>query len=236
MLNNFEQLAKDSRTVVDALKKKGAYYGFIQLLTNLYPDNAHFIYELLQNAEDAGATEVCFTLEADRVEFEHNGHRLFSFDDVKSITNIGDSTKHEDPTNIGKFGVGFKAVFAYTATPEIESGKYHFRIYDLIVPDREGLSPGALGENKTRFLFPFNNPQKPPEKALDEIEKNLRQLNESTLLFLKNIRKIEYLLPDSTLGFLERRETDKDRIEILVQHPKESEPTPVVFLRFEEDG
>ena len=97
----------------------------------------------------------------------------------------------------------------------------------------EGLPPCNLGEKETRFAFPFDNPQKPQEKARDEIKKNLRQLDESTLLFLSNIQKIEYLLPDSTLGFLERRETDGNRIEILVQHPKESEPTPVVFLRFE---
>ena len=233
MLNNFKQLAEDSRTLVDALKRKGAYDGFMQLLTNLYPDNAHFIYELLQNAEDAGATEVCFTLEADRVEFEHNGHRLFSFDDVKSITNIGDSTKHDDPTNIGKFGVGFKAVFAYTSTPEIVSGQFHFRIRDLVVPDMEGLSPCNLGEKETRFVFPFDNPPKPPEKARAEIEKNLRQLNEGTLLFLKNIRKIEYRLPDSTLGFLKRKETAGSHIEILTQHPEDSEPVSVFFLRFE---
>lgn len=233
MSDDFEQLAKDSRTLVDALKRKGAYDGFIRLLTDLYPDNAHFIYELLQNAEDAGATEVCFTLEVDRVEFRHNGHRLFSFDDVKDITNIGKSSKRDDPTNIGKFGVGFKAVFAYTATPEIESGQYHFRIRDLVVPETEGLSPGALGKNRTHFLFPFDNPQKLPKKAREEIEDSLRKLDESTLLFLSNIRKIEYLLPDSTLGFLERRKTDGNQIEILVQHPEDSEPTSIFFLRFE---
>ena len=233
MLDNFEQLAKDSRALVDALKRKGAYDGFMRLFTDLYPDNAHFIYELLQNAEDAGATEVCFTLEVDRVEFEHNGLRLFSFDDVKSITNIGDSAKRDDPTNIGKFGVGFKAVFAYTATPEIESGQYHFRIRDLVVPEREGLSLGALGENRTRFLFPFDNPQKSPEKAREEIEDGLRKLDESTLLFLSNIRKIEYLLPDSTLGFLERKETNGNRIEVSIQHPEGSEAISVFFFRFE---
>ena len=105
--------------------------------------------------------------------------------------------RQTDPTNIGKFGIGFKAVFAYTNTPEIESDEFHFRIRNMVVPDTEGLSPGALGARRTRFVFPFDNPEKPPEKAAAEIEKNLRELNENTLLFLDNIHQIKYNLPDS---------------------------------------
>ena len=228
-----EELRRNRQELVEVLRKNGSEAGFKRLLTDLYPDNAHFIYELLQNAEDAKASEVRFVLKADGVEFEHNGDRLFLIEDVSSITNIGDSPKKDDPTNIGKFGIGFKAVFAYTSTPEITSGKYHFRIRDLVVPDTNGLTSRTLGEKETRFSFPFDNPAKPPEEAQGEIESNLRQLDESTLLFLSNIRKIEYLLPDSTLGFLERKEADGNRIEILVQHPEESEPASAVFLRFE---
>ena len=230
---SLEELRKKRLKWVEANRENGFEDGIKHLLADLYPDNAHFIYELLQNAEDAKATEVRFILKEDGVEFEHNGDRLFTLKDVDSITSFGDSTKKDDPTNIGKFGIGFKAVFAYTPTPEIESGEYHFRIRDLVVPDTDGLAHCDLGEKETHFSFPFDNPHKPPEKARAEIERNLRQLNESTLLFLSNIRKIEYLLPDSTRGSLERRETDGSRIEILVQHPKDSKPASVFFLRFE---
>ncbi len=232
---NLEELKRERLEWVEASRKNGFEEGIGRLLTDLYPDNAHFIYELLQNAEDAQATEVRFILQEERVEFEHNGDRLFSIEDVEAITGLGISTKKDDPTNIGKFGVGFKAVFAYTATPEIRSGEFHFRIRDLVVPDTDGLAPRPLGENGTRFSFPFNNPRKPPNTAYAEIEQNLRQLDESTLLFLGNIRKIEYLLSDSTLGFLERRDTGKNRIEILVQHPEESVPVPVPYLLFEKE-
>ena len=232
---NLKELREKRLKYVEIIRENGFEDGIKRLLTDLYPDNAHFIYELLQNAEDARATEVRFILKEDSVEFEHNGDRLFSFADVESITSIGDSTKREDPTNIGKFGIGFKAVFAYTATPEIASGEFHFRIRDLVVPDRDGLAPCSLGEQETRFTLPFDNPQKPPQKARAEIEANLRQLDESTLLFLSNIQKIEYLLPDETLGFLERKKTDESRIEILVQHPEDSEPDSVFFLRFKKE-
>lgn len=233
---SLEELRKKRLKWVEANRENGFDDGIKRLLTDLYPDNAHFIYELLQNAEDARATEVRFTLREDRVEFEHNGDRLFTLEDVDSITSIGSSTKRDDHTSIGKFGVGFKAVFAYTETPEIVSGGYHFRICDLIVPDTEELTPPTLGEKKTYFSFPFNNDAKPPKKARAEIEKNLRQLDESTLLFLSNIKRIEYRLPDSTEGFIERRETGQEnRIEVLVQHPEDSEPTSVSFLLFEKE-
>ena len=233
---SLEELRKKRLKWVEANRENGFDDGIRRLLTDLYPDNAHFIYELLQNAEDARATEVRFTLREDRVEFEHNGARLFTLEDVDSITSIGFSTKREDQTSIGKFGVGFKAVFAYTETPEVISGEYHFRIRDLVVPDTEELASCPRGEKQTYFSFPFDNDAKPPEKARDEIEKNLQELDESTLLFLSNIKKIEYRLPDSTEGFIERRATDQEnRIEILVQRLGYSEPDSVSFLRFEKE-
>ncbi|MYC73458.1 MAG: hypothetical protein F4X17_22390 [Gemmatimonadetes bacterium] len=232
-IETIHQLSEKRKKWVETTRENDFEDGIKRFLTDLYPDNAHFIYELLQNAEDAKASEVQFVLNTDNIEFKHNGSQLFSISDVESITSIGNSPKKDDPTSIGKFGVGFKAVFAYTSTPEIKSGEYHFRIRDLVVPDTEGLVPRTLDENRTHFLFPFDNPQKSPEKACAEIEKNLRQLGEGTLLFLKNIRKIEYRLPDAKLGSLERIERSRDRIEISVQRPENLAPDSVHYLRFE---
>ena len=232
-IETIHQLSEKRKKWVETTRENDFEDGIKRFLTDLYPDNAHFIYELLQNAEDTKASEVQFVLNTDSIEFEHNGSQLFSISDVESITSIGNSPKKDDPTSIGKFGVGFKAVFAYTSTPEIKSGEYHFRIRDLVVPDTEGLFPRTLDENRTHFFFPFNNPQKPAEKACAEIEKSLRQLDEGALLFLKNIRKIEYRLPDSKSGSLERMEKDEDRIEISVRRPKSIVPDSVHYLRFE---
>ena len=190
MASKIEDLSKKRKRWVEANRENGFEDGFKRLLTDLYPDNAHFIYELLQNAEDAEATKVRFLLNEDSIEFEHDGKLLFDSNDVDAITSIGFSTKRDDVTSIGQFGVGFKAVFAYTSTPEIESGEYHFRIRDLVVPDADGLSPGRRSEKKTRFVFPFDNPKKPSEKARTEVEKYLKKLDENTLLFLRHIERI----------------------------------------------
>lgn len=50
-------------------------------VTEKYSDQAHFIYELLQNADDAKATDARFELEKDKLLFFHNGKRNFSISD-----------------------------------------------------------------------------------------------------------------------------------------------------------
>ena len=235
MTQTLKDLAEKRRRWVEANRENDFEAGIKRLLTELYPYNAHFIYELLQNAHDAKAQEVRFILHEDRIEFEHDGKQLFSIQDVTAITSIGFSTKRDDSTNIGKFGIGFKAVFAYTNTPEIESGEFHFRIRDMVVPEEDGLATRASAHGQTRFILPFDNPKKQRDQALSEIETLLKGLDATALLFLKNIRKIEYLLPDSSLGYIERTNRGDNRFEICVQHPKETVPTSSWFLKFDKE-
>ncbi|HEX2995894.1 MAG TPA: hypothetical protein VHP14_13800 [Anaerolineales bacterium] len=234
MASSIQLISEKRARWIEANRENGFEEGLKNLLSDLYPDSTHFIYELLQNAEDAKASKVQFFLRHDSVEVEHNGERLFSIEDVEAITSIGVSTKKNDTTSIGKFGVGFKSVYAYTSTPEIHSGEYHFRIHDLVVPDENNVPKIPLGETCTRFLFPFNNCRKPKEVARREIERNLRKLRENTLLFLRNIKRIEYHLPNSSKGILEREENGKHWIKISVQTPEDIAPVSTVFLRFEE--
>lgn len=93
----------------------------LKILSDLYTDDSHFIYEILQNAEDAGASEIAFMLYKDRLEILHNG-RTFNEADVRAITKIAFSTKESDVNTVGKFGLGFKSVYSITDTPEIHSG------------------------------------------------------------------------------------------------------------------
>jgi len=201
---DFEELAVTKRAGVDAARQANLWEGMVRVLTQLYPDNAHFIYELLQNAEDANASNVRFNLTNEGLVFEHDGSRNFSFMDVQSILSIGDSTKTSSKTKIGKFGVGFKAVFDYTQTPEIRSGDYHFRIRDLVVPELLPASRIGADGFGTQFKFPFDHPKKSGQSATAEISAALRALGDVTLLFLSRIGRISYVLPDGSVGGLER--------------------------------
>jgi len=235
MTQTIGSLAEKRGRWVETNRENGFEAGLKRLLSDLYPDNAHFIYELLQNAEDAHAQVVRFILKEDRIEFEHDGEKLFSIQDVDAITSIGFSNKRDDTTNIGKFGVGFKAVFAYTENPEIESGEFHFRIRDMVVPEMDGHVLNQSDHKNTRFILPFNNPKKPSETACKEIKTLLRMLDATTLLFLLHIRKIEYVLPDSSLGYIERIELGDSRFEIRVQQPNDLRPSSSWYLKFDKE-
>jgi len=204
------------------------YSGIRDIVEELYPDRAHFIYELLQNAEDAGAKEAYFELDANGLCFEHNG-RPFSEPDVRGITNIGKGTKRDQEDKIGRFGVGFKAVFAYCETPGIWSPTFSFRISELVLPS--GLLPKAgLGE-KTRFEFPFNNPKKPALAAYEEIKAGLEGLAETTLLFLSHLESIRWKIGQQPAGEVLRIKHSEHHIEVLRQTGGKT-TTSSHFLRF----
>lgn len=206
-----DELRARRKKLADVLADE-EYLGIRQIVEDLYPDRAHFIYELLQNAEDTGATEVSFVLKEDALTFEHNG-RPFNEKDVERITNIGERTEQED--KIGRFGIGFKAVFAYSETPHIWSTTYSFKITELVLPS-EILSNPNLGQ-RTRFKFPFNNPKKSREDAYAEIASGLDELAETTLLFLRNIETIEWKIGDSISGEVLRISHSEYHIEVLKQ-------------------
>ena len=109
------------------------------LLANRYDDRAHFIFELLQNAEDAlarrdgwqGSRAVTFHLTGKALRVSHFG-LPFNELDVRGICGIAESTK--ELTAIGRFGIGFKSVYAFTDRPEIHSGTEAFAIESFVWP------------------------------------------------------------------------------------------------------
>ena len=167
-----------------------ARYGWdtavLDLLGRLYSERTHFIFELIQNAEDAGATGMAFELFADRLEVRHDG-RPFTEADVRGVCGVGASTKAADLTTIGQFGIGFKSVYAYTRSPRICSGGERFRIDHYVRPAPLGPGEPAAG---TVFVFPFDHDQVPPETAAGEIATALTQFQPRTLLFLRSIQRI----------------------------------------------
>jgi hypothetical protein len=171
----------------------------LELLGQLYSDRVHFIFELIQNAEDAGATELTFELFDDRLEVRHDG-RPFTAADVRGICGVGQGTKAEDLTQIGKFGIGFKSVYAYTNTPRIYSSDEHFRIEKYVRPYLvEPLDEPAAG---TLFVFPFDRAEVSAAVAVQEISAALSNLDVETLLFLRSIERLRscgHQTPDTVL-------------------------------------
>ena len=168
-----------------------ARYGWdtavLDLLGQLYSERTHFIFELIQNAEDAGATELAFELFEDRLEYRHDG-RPFTEADVRGVCGVGKSGKSGDLTKIGKFGIGFKSVYAYTKSPRVHSADEHFRIERYVRPvSADPLDEPATG---TLFVFPFDHDTLPASVAVQEIASALNEVEPGTLLFLRNIERV----------------------------------------------
>jgi len=177
-----------------------------QIIAGLYSDPSRFVYEILQNADDAEASEVQFFLTNDKLEIIHNGKKEFDYQDVESITTIGSSTKQDDINAIGKFGAGFKSVFAVTETPQINSGKYHFKIRDFIIPEQ---LPSINNDSKTTIVLPFNHSNLSCDEAYRQINKRLGSLESESLLFLRNIKEIKWKTLNDSGHYLANKDSVK---------------------------
>ena len=137
-----------------------------------------------------GPFKIAFNLLEDKLEVRHNGIP-FSEADIVAICGIVAGTKRFDSTQIGKFGIGFKSVYAFTDSPEVHSGQYSFTIKNYVLPEeipaRKDCSP-----EETLFVIPFNHESLSSSKAFREIEERLTNLDVRTLLFLKKIQEISW--------------------------------------------
>ncbi len=200
MPSNYKKICQDN------IRRRGEEFDDMGRLISeqLYSEKSHFIYELLQNAEDALdrrvrnnrgddlSCKVQFVLFQDRLEFRHFGE-LFNEEDVRGISDVLMGTKKEDFAQIGTFGIGFKSVYAFTASPEIHSGDEHFAIKRYIRPEAKEPSPGlSIEPDETLFIFPFDHTELSERKAFDLILQKLRRLGPSVMLFLRRIDEIEW--------------------------------------------
>lgn len=194
MPSDYDQIRNDNIEEYGRGERHLAYLG------SLYPDRTHFVFEILQNAEDAGASKVRFTVSQDKLEVTHDG-RPFTDRDVRGLCGIGEGEKADDLTKIGRFGIGFKSVYAYTMRPEIHSGDDHFCIEKYVRPC--AVEPRPIYDSwTTLFVFPFDKTEPDPNVASEEISDCLGKLNIRTLLFLKSIKEVEYAIPGATGVYL----------------------------------
>ena len=213
----FEELIKDRTENAKVLQKR-SMRGIKGNAVNKYSDQAHFIYELLQNADDTAATAARFELYPDKLIFAHNGQRQFSISDpatededsdngklgdINSITSYYNSTKTD--ASIGKFGIGFKAVLQYTDRPEIYDDKFHFCIESQIVPHMFESDYSGRKAGETLFVFPFCH----ADQAYRDIANKLQSLS-YPILFLSHMQSISFSIGEQNCSYSKERREFKE--------------------------
>ena len=144
-----------------------------------YPGEKEILKELLQNADDAQATEIFFVKDPrhhpDERVFQESWKPLqgpalcvynntpFTNADIEGICNLGKGSKGEDPNKTGQYGVGFNAVYHLTDVPSFRSKGEEigdvFCVFDphcKYVPCASDAKPGRMYKDidKLKKKFP----------------------------------------------------------------------------------
>ncbi|MCV9933028.1 AAA domain-containing protein [Flavobacterium sp. LS1R47] len=122
-------------------KAEAGIENFLQSFLDMAKDG-QAVYEFLQNAVDAGSTHYTMVWGEDPIDNNHyllvaNNGKMFDLNSVRSILNVGSSTKTADSQTIGKFGIGFK-------------------LAHRLVGKDNGLQE-LINENSGPLLFSWNN-------------------------------------------------------------------------------
>ena len=151
----------------------GQHEPLTQRLKNIlegYPVGDAILKELLQNADDARASELHFIYDkrehgTERVFSEKwcelqgkalcvYNNRPFSQDDIKGIQKLGQGSKRDDPALTGQYGIGFNAVYHLTDCPSFITNNESLCVMDPHCRYADGATmkrPGRLWRTDKSF-------------------------------------------------------------------------------------
>ncbi|XP_028392630.1 sacsin-like [Dendronephthya gigantea] len=131
-----------------------------------YPADEGILKELLQNADDAKATEIHFIFDPRKHDTGHvfsdswkelqgpaicvYNDKPFSEEDIEGIQKLGIGSKFNDPTRTGQYGIGFNAVYHLTDCPYFISNDEIICVSDphtAFVPGADERKPGHRHAN-----------------------------------------------------------------------------------------
>lgn len=174
--------------------------------------------ELIQNADDAGATNLSFDARDDALVVDNGAtfsscgmhepecpwrksgdpeglHRPCNF---HAIAEMGSRSKIQAQDQIGRFGIGFVSVYQITDTPIVRSGVVELQLNPQTQEVMRSEIPSFRG---TQFILPWaatasevrtglNASPTPPDVA-DKVVVEISQILKSSLLFLRHLQRVE---------------------------------------------
>ncbi|WP_421735724.1 sacsin N-terminal ATP-binding-like domain-containing protein [Cellulomonas sp.] len=154
----------------------------------LSDDRLQGLAELLQNADDVGATDAYFMVDTEghRLLFGHNGGD-FTLPDVWSLTIPWLSDKAGESDALGRFGIGLKTLQSLSQTLEVHNGYFHLHL------GRSTLDPASADQHwaqcpdaTTVFVIPFQH----GSATHQDVAQWLEAWGDAGLIFLRHLRSV----------------------------------------------
>ena len=237
------QLIKNNPLVEDLMNS-------IRNLSNeLYAKDTHFIFELIQNAEDNqynNDTEPSLIFKLTKNDPTNtpksqgalivcNNEIGFSSDNINAICSVGKTTKNKIQGYIGEKGIGFKSVFKITTTPHIFSNGYQFSLPEkdektslgYIVPQWVKEIPYGVDPEQTTIILPLDK----PDFGYKRIKVMLQDIKPETILFLSKLKKIQIITDDGDTLTISKDDRQAPLIQISIGRTKDNKSHSEVEVR-----
>ena len=181
----FERIRQKAAQRWDQLEQDPELAGPWHQLFKQVQSPRHILSELLQNADDAGATEASVHIEDQVFIFEHDGED-FSEEHFASLCRFGYSNKRSLHT-IGFRGVGFKSTFSLGDQVELVTPSLSICFHRRRFTEPKWLPTQVDTKSRTCVRVKISD-----QHRQREVEKNLEEWVKSpvSLLFFKNIRRV----------------------------------------------
>jgi hypothetical protein len=178
------QLQYLPRSIRSALKRASDSAGYLS------DDRLQGIAELIQNADDLGATEARLTVDAksSRLLFGHNGDGL-TLHDIWALSIPWLSLKVTDEEQLGRYGIGLKTLHSLSEVLEVSEGHFNVRLDSETISALESPIgwPGHSGAlSDTVFAVPFTT----DALAAEDVASWLARWGEAGLVFLRHLSTI----------------------------------------------
>ena len=227
----------------------------IRKLLESYPNFFDIFKELIQNADDCGASEISFILDTRKHGCEKlfskefsalqgpailcYNDKIFTENDLNALKTLGVGNKAENKCKIGKYGVGFNCVYRLTDAPQIMSNLDNWVIFDPLCqhfPDLIDLNPGY------RIPFDINDSDSPFNQYEDVINsfrgefKDVNKLKNGTM-FRFALRKVASSIHDKVFtpveveNELKKRSSDLKNCMIFLKNLRQ-----LKFVKINSDG
>lgn len=201
-----ERLHGLPKSIRSALKRAGDSAAYLS------DDRLQGIAELIQNADDLGATEATIAVDSagSRVLFSHNGAAL-TLHDLWALAIPWLSLKVADEEKLGRYGIGLKTLHSLSDVLEVYQG--HFRVCfssETIRPLDQHISWPRADSSLTIFAIPFSA----GAVSGDDAAKWLRHWDDAGLVFLRHLSTVR--LVDESQSEIVRLQIEPGLEEMLV--------------------